>query len=238
MTLEAEGLKQAVRDGLEERLVRQSRHYSQLMVGGKTLAYVRPGEAVAMGAAAELVEELDERLGGTVRNYLLLLVGLPMSGKTRRARQLGVPVVCPDAIRLALHGERYRPSAEPMVWTMARYMAMSLFLAGHRLLVVDATNISRARREAWRSPLWTCVWEKMDATREECRIRAAQKNDRLIDDVIVRMAGEFEDIGHEEAPYGLGCVHEWNVLYAKMRAEEPRDTDGEREEEGESDERA
>ncbi len=38
---------------------------------------------------------------------LIGMVGLPYSGKSTAARELGFPIVCPDAIRLALHGQRF-----------------------------------------------------------------------------------------------------------------------------------
>ena len=44
------------------------------------------------------------------------------SGKTTWARQQGVPIVNPDAIRPALHGQRFEPRAESVVWAHLRYV--------------------------------------------------------------------------------------------------------------------
>ena len=44
------------------------------------------------------------------------------SGKTTWARQQGVPIVNRDAIRLALHGQRFEPRAESVVWAHLRYV--------------------------------------------------------------------------------------------------------------------
>jgi predicted kinase len=49
---------------------------------------------------------------------LILTVGLPRSGKSSWSRQQTFPVVNPDSIRLALHGLRFAPEAEPFVWAI------------------------------------------------------------------------------------------------------------------------
>lgn len=51
---------------------------------------------------------------------LVLMVGLPRSGKSTIARSGRVPIVSPDAIRLALHGQPFIASAEPTVWATAK----------------------------------------------------------------------------------------------------------------------
>lgn len=67
---------------------------------------------------------------------LLVTVGLPRSGKSTWAKQQGAPVVNPDAIRLALHGQAFLQEAEPLVWVMAKYMVEALFLAGHSTVIL------------------------------------------------------------------------------------------------------
>ena len=58
-------------------------------------------------------------MSNSVRPQLLLMVGLPRSGKSTTARAIsqdfGVPVVSRDAIRLSVHGHRYIPEAEDHV---------------------------------------------------------------------------------------------------------------------------
>jgi len=81
---------------------------------------------------------------------LIVLVGLPRSGKTTWARQqTESPIVSPDAIRLALHGHAFIPSAEPFVWATAGLMVTSLFKAGHEEVIIDACNTTRKRRDVW-----------------------------------------------------------------------------------------
>ena len=128
-------------------------------------------------------------------NKLILMVGLPRSGKTTEARKLGFPIVCGDAIRLSLHGERFLTDAEPMVHTMARYMVKALFYAGHDTVIIDETNITVARRKAWESTMWETEYNYISTSKEECIRRATELNDPVIIPVIERMAEEFEGNG-------------------------------------------
>lgn len=119
---------------------------------------------------------------------LVLTVGLPYSGKSTMAHSLDCPVVCPDAIRVALHGQRFLKESEPMVWTLARYMVKSLFLAGHGMVVLDATNLTDARRKEWESDDWQVRYVIVDTTKETCIQRALQAGDEDIVPIIEKMA--------------------------------------------------
>ena len=80
---------------------------------------------------------------------LIMTVGLPRSGKSTWARKQGVPVVSLDAIRLSLHGLPHLESAEPKVIWLAKMMIASLFNAGHKKVILDATSVSNAVRKTW-----------------------------------------------------------------------------------------
>lgn len=131
---------------------------------------------------------------------LILMVGLPRSGKTAFARGFiednpGTAIVNPDSIRLALHGERFNKKAEPVVWATARYMVESLFLAGHHTVIVDATNNTEKRRNEWvkwfgDTATVSCVFVGTPA--EECIRRALAVNDEEIVPIIERMDEESD----------------------------------------------
>ncbi len=125
---------------------------------------------------------------------LILTVGLPRSGKTTWARGTGHPIVSPDSVRLALHGQRFAAQAEPFVWAIARLMAEALFLAGHGTVVVDATNVSVKRRDQWREwfPNADLVLHVIPTGPDVCLTRAAQAGDDAIMPVINRMAREWD----------------------------------------------
>lgn len=139
---------------------------------------------------------------------LILTVGLPRSGKTRWARVTGFPIVSPDSIRLALHGQAYEPLAEPFVWASARLMVRALFLAGHETVVLDACNVTRERRNEWRGSEWETFCVLIDTPLEECMKRAEPdewqdwegKRMRIpkLTPVIRAMAAKFEPLGEDE----------------------------------------
>jgi predicted kinase len=123
---------------------------------------------------------------------LILLVGLPYSGKSTLARQLALPTVCPDEIRLALHGQRFEPRSEPFVWAIARIMVAALFGSGHDHVVLDATNTTAKRRAEWIDERWELRAIEVATPADECLARAGMAHDHQIVDVIDRMAKNYE----------------------------------------------
>lgn len=126
---------------------------------------------------------------------LILMVGLPRSGKSTRARVLSqtynAPIVNPDAIRRVICGIDYRQKAEPLVWGVAKTMVMSLFEAGHEMVIVDACNNTRRRRDEWRSGHWILEFQVVDTPDHVCLLRASDANPNLTS-VIKRMVAAQE----------------------------------------------
>jgi len=129
---------------------------------------------------------------------LLLTVGLPRSGKSTWAKNTGFPIVNPDAVRRSIHGQAFVPDAEPIVWTVAKYMVKALFLAGHDTVVLDATNNTRKRRDDWKSDSWVRKYRMFDADLTECTNRAQRENRDDLIPVIARMAENYEPVEEDE----------------------------------------
>ena len=137
---------------------------------------------------------------------LALMVGLPRSGKSTYARALqevGWVRIEPDAFRKALHGGAFFSPAEPIVWASAELAVRALLLGGHAVLV-DATNTTRRRRSGWiriardvGAPVEAFV---MTTTAEECRRRNLSRRHRVPEEVMDRMARQWEPIAPEEIP--------------------------------------
>lgn len=123
---------------------------------------------------------------------LILTVGLPRSGKTTWVEAQGYPIVNPDSIRLALHGERFISLAEPFVWAIAKVMVRSLFLAGHHTVILDACNATEKRRDEWLSDDWKVWFHPVDTPVSVCIERAKSKGDEEIIPIIERMAESLE----------------------------------------------
>ena len=127
---------------------------------------------------------------------LTLTIGLPRSGKSTWAREQGCPIVNPDSIRLALHGQRFVLESEPMVWAIAEYMVRALFLAGHEKVVLDACNTTEKRRDVWKKLCDKIQVEYaivfINTKPSVCIQRAEAAGDFEIIPVIRRMANETD----------------------------------------------
>lgn len=130
---------------------------------------------------------------------LIATVGLPRSGKTIWAQSQAHPIVSPDAIRYAIHGQRYIAEAEPFVWATAKAMVRALFFAGHKTVIVDATNNTRKRRDEWRDDAqWGLYFKVIPTQPQVCIERARSIEDEKIIPVIERMALERQPLQDDE----------------------------------------
>ena len=134
-------------------------------------------------------------------SFLIMMVGLPCSGKSTVALRFGHPIVCPDAIRLSLHGEKFIGKMEPYVWAIARTMVEALFKAGHRRVILDATNITRERRDAWVSKQWKRTAVLVDTDVDTCKKRALETNFPV--EVIDRMYENFEPVSAKDEGFSI-----------------------------------
>lgn len=123
---------------------------------------------------------------------LILTIGLPRSGKSSWAQQQGIPMVNPDSIRLALHGERFIEDIEPMVWCLAKYFVKSLFIAGHDTVILDATNLTKERRDFWESKDWICHAKCFNTPKLTCITRAINDHREDLIPIIEKMDQEKE----------------------------------------------
>ena len=68
---------------------------------------------------------------------LIMLVGLPQSGKSTWAVQQNYPIVSPEAVGLTLYGQLFPVSAKPITWAFAKVMVDILFTAGHDTIILE-----------------------------------------------------------------------------------------------------
>jgi len=123
---------------------------------------------------------------------LILTVGLPRSGKSTWAQSTGFPVVNPDSIRLALHGQAFHGPAEPFVWAFAHMMVDALARAGHTTVVLDATNVTAKRREEWTARWPDSTFQVFDTPPAICMARAHDIGRDDLIPVIERMARNWD----------------------------------------------
>lgn len=125
------------------------------------------------------------------RPVLVMTVGLPRSGKSTWCKNMieyGAVIVNPDSIRLAIHGQPFIQEAEPTVWATAKYMVKSLFIAGHNIVILDATSINDKSRNEWKSYDWETVYKVFHTSKETCLQRAIDNGQEYLLPVIERMS--------------------------------------------------
>jgi len=137
---------------------------------------------------------------------LIVLVGLPRSGKSTWAKLQRIPMINPDAIRLALHGHRFYEPAEPFVWACAKLSVHAAFLAGHPEVIFDATNTTRKRRDELRHERWTTVFKVFETPADECIKRAIINGDTELVAVIERMSNGYEPLYPDESHYHQNLI--------------------------------
>lgn len=138
---------------------------------------------------------------------LIVTVGLPRSGKSTWAKSTGFPVVNPDSIRLAIHGQRFYPPAEKLVWSTAFLMVRSLFHAGHQTIVFDATSLTKRARNEIVNESKHFLEDHIDihykyfgTSVEVCKQRALKTYPDLVD-VIEKMSKNYEPLEYYEELY-------------------------------------
>ena len=129
---------------------------------------------------------------------LICTMGLPRCGKSTWARDTLLPVISPDAVRLALHGQRFWAPGEKMVWALVPMMVRALFESGNKVVVLDATNLTRWQRDQWQSDEWETVFHFIDTDAATCAARALITDQPDLVEVIDRMVEEFEPLEEDE----------------------------------------
>jgi tRNA uridine 5-carbamoylmethylation protein Kti12 len=139
---------------------------------------------------------------------LIAMMGLPRSGKSTIARSLskalGAPIVSRDALRLAVHGQRYEGAAEPLIRALDIYMVRALFGAGHETVIVDETNYSPEARAHLEDPNWEIQWYPVLTHPDLCKERAKATNQPDLLPVIDEMFTRYVKL-----PKGARLYYNW-----------------------------
>ena len=134
-------------------------------------------------------------------NMLVVLCGLPRAGKSTVARQLGIPMVEPDAIRLAFQGRPFIHETEEWIWSLTRLMVRSLFYANHRDVVTCGVYGSTLQRKQWRkNDIWYPIFCVLQTPVAECVARARSKLREDLIKLIPEMAETWKPPTLSEGP--------------------------------------
>ena len=123
---------------------------------------------------------------------IVVLVGLPGSGKSTYLKQMGVSGLSSDAIRKLLADDETDQTIHARVFATIRYLLRHRLAIGRPVSYIDATNLSRKERKNWVkfARLTGVEIEALffDTPLETCLERNRGRQRRVPEDVIREMA--------------------------------------------------
>ena len=134
------------------------------------------------------------------KNVLIVLGGLPASGKSTYAEMLvesGIfQRVCPDLIRKELYGDENIQGDGTRVFKIAHHDIREYGCLGENV-VFDATNIDRKRRtelvKAMRGYFDIIIFKWFSAPLSVCLARNAKRERQVPVEVLERMSANFDE---------------------------------------------
>ena len=136
------------------------------------------------------------------RQKIVILVGLPGSGKSTYLVCLGVTALSSDAVRLLLTGDETDQTIHRKVFATLRYLLKQRLAIGKPVTYIDATHLTRWERRPYLklAELYNCDVEAVffDVPPETCRERNRRRNRVVPEDVMERMAAKLAPPTTEE----------------------------------------
>jgi predicted kinase len=123
---------------------------------------------------------------------LVLLVGLPASGKSTWLAQHQLPALSSDTVRELLTGDATNQSVNRLVFRTLRWLARARAEAGADITYIDSTALTLWERRTWRQLARRHSWPIeaifFDTPLEECRRRNSNRARRVPDDILTQMS--------------------------------------------------
>jgi len=137
---------------------------------------------------------------------IICTMGRPRSGKSTWAAQMNKiykwPVVCPDTVRLALHGKAFDWRRECQVWAIVKTMINYFFIQGFNIVIFDATNYRKKNRKApkkWAKEIGAqIVFKVFDTPKDVCIQRALADGQKNLVPIIIKQDSLWEPLDESE----------------------------------------
>jgi predicted kinase len=131
----------------------------------------------------------------TALKKLIVLVGLPGSGKSKWAAEQDIGVLSSDAVRELLTGSAENQTVNRLVFPTLRYLFQMRIKAGMDATILDATSLTPKERRAWvrTAESLGCEAEAVffDTPIELCKSRNAARSRVVPDEVMDRFAARL-----------------------------------------------